>query len=260
MVAPISSGNGKIITVVIPNREIRTVFSHWIRTDFECRLPPKQRGQSSRLFDNMVRGPMASFAHEFRDLVFNAMPSQFFGSREDVYEAFVKAYLIGAVEADNSAPWWTIEQQRPAGAGHVDLIVQRSGESHSVILELKRISHPKLEGYRADTEAKKLTTETGKAMIQDTIVQCCQLMSQSFRSMAWHLWGRIAQWRDVCLSDRLEGSGSLRTRTLLSRMRRIVQSFTQFLLHKCTTSNEKGAATLKAKAGYFCNSLRIKSG
>jgi hypothetical protein len=102
-----------------------------------------------------------------QDHVFNSMPSQIFGSQEGVYQAYVHAYLAAAAAAAHAiftTPRWKIEVGRPAGAGHLDSIIQGTGERRSVILELKRIRHDKPEGYRA-SEAEQLTKETGNAMM-----------------------------------------------------------------------------------------------
>jgi hypothetical protein len=164
MVAPIPSGEGKMIMVAIPNWELQTVFSRWIRTDFERRVSPELRGRSTSLFNNMVYGSMSLFAHEFWDHVFNSMPSQIFGSQEGMYQAYVYSYLAAAADAIFTTPRWKIEVECPAGAGCLDSIIQGTGERHSVVLELKRIRHDKPEGYRA-SEAKQLTEETGNAMM-----------------------------------------------------------------------------------------------
>ena len=48
-----------------------------------------------------------------------------FGSREEVYQASVHAYLTGAANAYISSPEWTVEMERPAGSGCLDLIIKR---------------------------------------------------------------------------------------------------------------------------------------
>jgi hypothetical protein len=149
-----------MIRASIPNGEIRSEFQRWIRMDLAKRLPPELRGRSAELFRNLVNGSMASFAQKLRKIVFDSMPSQYFGSEENVYQAYIKAYLEYAATAVHISPGPMICR---AGADYRHLVFRRKGSA--VLIELKWAKHEKGEGYR-ESERQELTKLTGVAMEQ----------------------------------------------------------------------------------------------
>ena len=65
-------------------------------------MEPEIKSKSIGLFREMVSGDMSSFAAQFGRLVWNAMPIQFLGHREWVYQAYVCAYFTAAGDASTA--------------------------------------------------------------------------------------------------------------------------------------------------------------
>ena len=147
--------------VLIPNKEILSVFLHWIRKDLSERLTPELLDSSAILFRNLTRGSMAAFAQDLRKLLFLSIPSQHFGNKEEVYQVYLKAYLDAAAAAEPIYPEWKSGMEYAAGAGRLDLIFRR--EDTAVIIELKQAKHEKKGGY-GESERQILRRLTRSAM------------------------------------------------------------------------------------------------
>jgi hypothetical protein len=165
----------KEITVYIPNGEIRGVFRAWLRRYMVARMAEDTlKPLCIQLFQTMVQGPMASFAEQFSKLVWEILPKEFLGSRENVYQSYVSGFMTAAAEAAAAADLsnratWDIRVEANAGIGRLDLVLQRAGDNTGVIHEHKRIKQTetdkKKKGY-GSSQRTRLTRKTNEAMNQ----------------------------------------------------------------------------------------------
>lgn len=166
---------GKLF-VRIPNLEIRGKFHQWLRDHIFRMMTPETQTKSTNMFRAMVSGDLSSFATQFGRFVLETVPSEFLGSKENVYQAYVSAYLTSAgeesVASEHGPPEdhtaWDIKVEYPGGAGRMDLILQRTGDETGVIQEFKRIRFLKRDreaGY-GDSQRNRLTTKAEEALRQ----------------------------------------------------------------------------------------------
>jgi len=129
---------------------------------------------------------MASFAKGFSTFVWQSMPTQFLGSKEYVYQAYVCAFLTVASRlASPNRGRWDVDVEECAGSGRLDLIFSRNNEA--AIQEHKRVSlsqKDKSTGYD-DSKRVRLTTAAEKGLMQieikgyrarlpDKVTQLCE--------------------------------------------------------------------------------------
>jgi hypothetical protein len=166
-VATVTSSAARTVQVRIPNHEIREVFRRWLHAHVAKCL--KEQGNTARsvaLFNEMVHGSMSSFAKEFRKLIWQTMPSQFIGSKEFVYQAYVCAFFTAAGEAATSKDMdWELTVERCAGIGRLDIILQRMGDKAAVLQEHKR-ELLSAKDRNGDSQSKRLTKMAEDALLQ----------------------------------------------------------------------------------------------
>jgi hypothetical protein len=144
--------------VSIPNSEIRPVFYQWIRAALNKQISSDQVRPSDTMFHEMISGSMASFARKFRKLVYKKIPSQYFGGKESVFQAFLHAYLDFAATAGVLGPEWNVKMENVGGDGRMELSVMREGEKHGVNLKVEQLRLP--SGWE-DTQ-----TPTAKSIVK----------------------------------------------------------------------------------------------
>ena len=118
--------------VYLQNHEIRSVFGRWLRIHITNTITAR-RSKPLGLFRAMVSKSMSLFAEDLGNLLLTTMPGRFLGSKEDVYQAYLSAYLVAAAEAMAVNPKWEVEVERYAGVGRLDLIAHRVGGKRAVI-------------------------------------------------------------------------------------------------------------------------------
>jgi len=92
------------------------------------------------------------------------MPAQFLGNREEVYQAYVSAFLTATAQAMSVMPKW----ERCSGLGRLDLVIQRPTEKYGAIQEYKRIKltkKDKRDGY-GDSQGRRLTKHADDVLKQ----------------------------------------------------------------------------------------------
>jgi hypothetical protein len=145
-------------SVRIPNAEVHSEFRGWIQEDFRRRMTPELSETSIGQFNLLVNGHFAEFAESFGSFFFGEAPACIFGGRESAYQEYVYAYFSSA--ALKVRPKWTIKMEIGAGLGYI-VFYNEVG----VVVEMKRFSHGKKEGYR-DQEHKQLSNGTKEALLQ----------------------------------------------------------------------------------------------
>jgi len=154
-----NSGDLKdIIRAQIPNFEIRSVFRQWLLGHYADFVKPSY----IEMFQHMVSGSMALFAKGFLKLIWVTMPSQFLGSKECVYQAYVCAFMTAV---GKGAGGWDVQVEHSSGKG-LDLLLLCDDEA--VIQEHKRIAMTKKDkgsGY-GDSQRMRLTKEAENGFSQ----------------------------------------------------------------------------------------------
>jgi hypothetical protein len=163
-----SSGDLKAaISAQIPNYEIRSLFRQWLLDHFMDRMKRSSRTTNCvDMFQHMVSGSMALFAKGFSKFVWQTMPTQFLGSKECVYQAYVSACLTVASQlASPDQGFWEVKVECN-GIGRLDLIFSRNDKA--AIQEHKRVvlsAQDKKNGY-GDSQRKRLTRAAEKGLRQ----------------------------------------------------------------------------------------------
>lgn len=164
------SSNGDLkaaISAQIPNYEIRSLFRQWLLDHFMDRMKRSSRTTNCvDMFQHMVSGSMALFAKGFSKFVWQTMPTQFLGSKECVYQAYVSAFLTVASQlASPDQGFWEVKVECN-GIGRLDLIFSRNDKA--AIQEHKRVvlsAQDKKSGY-GDSQRKRLTRAAEKGLRQ----------------------------------------------------------------------------------------------
>ena len=157
-----SSGDLKdIIRVQIPNFEIRSVFCQWL-LDHYVDFVKSDNSSYIEMFQHMVSGSMALFAKGFSKLIWVTMPSQFLGSKECVYQAYVCAFMTAV---GKGAGGWDFQMERSSGRG-LDLFLLCDDEA--VIQEHNRIAMTKKDkgSSYGDSQRMRLTKEAENGFSQ----------------------------------------------------------------------------------------------
>ena len=158
-----SSGDLKdIIRAQLPNFEIESIFRQWLLDHYAGFANP-DNGSYIEMFQHMVSGSMALFAKGFLKLIWVTMPSQFLGSKECVYQAYVCAFMTAVGKGVGG---WDVQVERSSGKGRLDLLLLCDDEA--VIQEHKRIAMTKKDrgsGY-GDSQRRRLSKEAEKGFSQ----------------------------------------------------------------------------------------------
>jgi len=153
---------GASTLVRIPNAEINSEFRGWIHEDFRHRMTPELFETSIGQFNLLVNGQFAEFAESFGSFFFKDAPARIFGGHESAYQEYVYAYFSSAAHALKIRPKWTFKMEVGAGLGRADIVFYKE---EGVVVEVKRFSHDKKEGYR-DQERIQLSGGTKEALSQ----------------------------------------------------------------------------------------------
>jgi hypothetical protein len=159
----------ELLAVSIPNYEIYSVFSRWLRAHVSRSIATlKLQTASIDLIHTMASGSLSSFAEKFGALVLNEMPGQFFGNKEVVYQSWVAGYITTAAAATRVQPSWEVHVERYAGAGRLDLIMHKRKGKYAVIQEYRRLKPLEKEkgmGYISSNDSR-LTNKADEALQQ----------------------------------------------------------------------------------------------
>ncbi|KAI9509991.1 hypothetical protein F5148DRAFT_1374784 [Russula earlei] len=159
------------ISAQIPNSEIRSLFRQWL-VDHLTHCVEHSRKKSTScadIFQDMVSGSMASFSKGFSKFVWHNMPTQFLGSKEYLYQAYVASFFtVGSTLRSSSSDLglWSVKVEECAGMGRLDLMFSRQNEA--VIQEHKRIrlsAKYKKSGY-GDSQRERLSKAAENALEQ----------------------------------------------------------------------------------------------
>jgi len=163
------AGSVTPILLCIPNSEIHFLVRRWLRAYMKkCITIRKPHRSSQALFSIAVNGPMATFAKQFGNFITDQLPARFLGSKEQVYQAFVCAWLTCTAHLVKVTPRWEVAVERDAGWGRLDLVIQQAHHKNGVITKYKRISLTKKDkkyGY-GDSQCRRLTKAADDALSQ----------------------------------------------------------------------------------------------
>jgi len=143
-------------------------------------------------FDLMVNGHFAEFAESFGNFFFSEAPPRIFWGRESAYQEYVYAYFSSAAHALKVRPKWTTKMEVGAGLGQADIVFYNEV---GVIVEVKRFSQDKKEGYR-DQERKLLSIGTKEALLQCDTHHYRSMMPEQVNTIYEYglaFWGRIVE-------------------------------------------------------------------
>ncbi|KAI9509989.1 hypothetical protein F5148DRAFT_1374783 [Russula earlei] len=158
------------ISAQIPNSEIRSLFRQWLVDHLTRRVKHSRKKSIScaDIFQDMVSGSMASFSKGFSKFVWHNMPTQFLGSKEYLYQAYVASFFtVGStLRSSSDLGLWSVKVEECAGMGRLDLMFSRQNEA--VIQEHKRIglsAKDKKSGY-GESQRERLSKAAENALEQ----------------------------------------------------------------------------------------------
>lgn len=133
----VGAGGKNILTLRIPNEEIKTIFADTVAKWFEDSVMKMDR---SGLFAAWWNGDETTLTNTVTDILFGTI--SYFDYREDYYHAFVAGLFAGA--------GYEVASNREQGAGRADIVVKDRKKRRAILIEVKR-SRAK-EGMRRDCE------------------------------------------------------------------------------------------------------------
>jgi len=167
-----SSPDRRIISVRIPNREIRSIYNGWLRSHL-CNSIRTQNldTPSKELFEALIQGDFPKFAHQLRFVVSGTTSYQILGSKEAVYQGFLYGFFIAASESYSPDHQWQIQVESDGGMGRLDLMMWHPNDHRAVIHEYTNKSltrEEKKEGFN-ESKSQQLTqlSEMGLKQIQE---------------------------------------------------------------------------------------------
>ena len=154
-----------VLTLEIPNREVRYIFKNTIREWFDSRIRVKDL---SGLFQGILQGDAEQIQKELSPLLLEAV------SYMDSYENFYHGFLLGILMNLNG---YKVRSNREAGDGRYDISLEsRDGLKDPVILEFKiGKRRPELMGKAEEAVAQIIEKRYDEPFIEDEYERCIHI-------------------------------------------------------------------------------------
>ena len=141
-------------TLRIPNIEVHSFFSQWVKNVAKDKMRSLSRDQNAMamsMFCNAVNGSFVEFQDQFRTIILRNLSSWLFGKSEHVHHAFVFGiFLAVAKESD-----YHVSIEEEGGNGRMDLLISQRNGDRAVIIE-----------FKISKEKKDMTADAVKALEQ----------------------------------------------------------------------------------------------
>lgn len=127
----------------IPNYEVHSFFSQWVRSLAKDNMRSLSRDQNMMaiaMFSNAVNGNFNDFKRQFRTIILRNLSSWLFGKSEHVHHAFVFGVFLAVAKETE----YHVSIEEEGGHGRMDLLISQRSGNYAVIIEFK-ISREKMD-------------------------------------------------------------------------------------------------------------------
>ena len=132
---------GDVITLVIPNREIRNIFTRQIMEYFKESI--RKDGASLDSFcDALKNGDAKAVEEQFQSYLIKTISIRDTFARKPMKENFYHGILLGLLGFKAS---WGVFSNREAGDGYSDILIEIEDEGTGIVIEVKYAENGNLE-------------------------------------------------------------------------------------------------------------------
>lgn len=125
--------DGKTVDLVIPNQEIRGIFTGQIQEWFQ-ELASKEKGKLDLLCGAFLRGDAAAVEEEFGSWLRKTISIRDWGTRRELRESFYHGVLLGLLSHEEH---WYIASNAESGDGFCDIRIEDEERLAGILIELK---------------------------------------------------------------------------------------------------------------------------